>query len=65
MIVGNVRGVNLDEVAFSSFNYHDLTFSATITPPAVPEAATWAMMLVGLGLVGGAMRRRRVAVSFA
>jgi len=26
---------------------------------AVPEPATWAMMLVGFGLVGGAMRRRK------
>jgi len=25
----------------------------------VPEPATWAMMLLGLGLVGGSMRRRR------
>ena len=34
---------------------------------AVPEAATWAMMMVGLGVVGGAMRRRqtKVAVRFA
>jgi hypothetical protein len=33
---------------------------------AVPEPATWAMMLVGFGAVGGAMRRRRrVAVHFA
>lgn len=32
----------------------------------VPEAATWAMMLVGFGLVGGAMRgRRKTAVTFA
>ena len=46
---------------------------AALTPAAVlnlqtapvPEAATWAMMLGGLGLVGGAMRRRRTAVSFA
>ena len=27
---------------------------------AVPEAATWAMMIMGFGLVGGAMRRRRM-----
>jgi hypothetical protein len=28
-------------------------------PPAVPEAATWAMMIVGFGLVGGVARRRK------
>jgi len=33
---------------------------------SVPEPASWAMMLGGFGLVGGAMRsRRRQAVSFA
>jgi hypothetical protein len=34
---------------------------------AVPEPATWAMMIGGMGAVGGAMRRRRVStkVSFA
>lgn len=30
-----------------------------IQPPAVPEPATWAMMIGGFGLVGGAMRRGR------
>jgi len=32
---------------------------------AVPEPASWAMMLGGFGLVGGAMRSRRRTVSFA
>lgn len=27
----------------------------------IPEPATWAMMIVGFGVVGGAMRRRRAA----
>ncbi|MEZ5735103.1 MAG: PEPxxWA-CTERM sorting domain-containing protein [Novosphingobium sp.] len=27
--------------------------------PAVPEPATWAMMLLGFGLIGGAMRSRK------
>lgn len=32
---------------------------------AVPEPASWALMLGGFGLVGGAMRRRKAAVRFA
>ena len=37
---------------------------AQVSP--VPEPATWGMMLVGFGIVGGAMRRRqRTSVSFA
>ena len=32
---------------------------------AVPEPATWAMMIVGFGLVGGAVRRRRASAAFA
>jgi hypothetical protein len=41
-------------------------FSATATAP-VPEPATWAMMVLGFGVAGGAMRRRRstVRVSYA
>jgi hypothetical protein len=31
----------------------------------VPEPASWAMMVGGFGLIGAAMRRRKVAVSFA
>jgi PEP-CTERM motif len=38
-------------------------FSVT---PRVPEPATWAMMLVGFGVVGGALRRRaRMSISYA
>lgn len=32
---------------------------------AVPEPASWAMMVTGFGLAGAAMRRRRTAISFA
>jgi hypothetical protein len=38
-----------------------VTFAAT----AVPEAATWGMMLGGFAMIGATMRRRRTAVRFA
>ena len=43
-------------------NLSHLTFFGTQS--AVPEPATWAMMLVGFGLIGGAMRRRSFKVSY-
>jgi uncharacterized protein YjiK len=33
--------------------------------PAVPEPATWALMIAGFGLVGAGIRRQKVAVRFA
>jgi len=42
------------------------TFTINIPGGAVPEPASWAMMLGGFGLIGGAMRvRRKTAVIFA
>ena len=35
------------------------------TPPAVPEPATWGMMLMGFGAAGYAMRRRRRSTDIA
>jgi hypothetical protein len=40
--------------------------SATVTfeaPSVVPEPASWAMMIAGFGLVGGAQRRRRTGAT--
>lgn len=45
------------------FNYQDLGFvftNVSVIGTAVPEPASWAMMIAGFGLVGAAMRRRRV-----
>lgn len=38
--------------------------AAPVAPP-VPEPATWAMMIGGLGLVGAVLRRRAATASFA
>jgi len=35
------------------------------SPAWVPEPVSWALILGGFGLVGGAMRSRKFAVSFA
>lgn len=35
------------------------------TAAAVPEPAAWSLMLGGFGLIGGALRRRRLSLSFA
>ncbi|WP_368039583.1 PEPxxWA-CTERM sorting domain-containing protein [Sphingomonas sp. ID1715] len=39
----------------NSFEFDNLSVAA------VPEPATWALMIGGFGMVGGAMRRRKVA----
>jgi hypothetical protein len=39
-----------------------VTGNVTISAAAVPEAATWAMMLLGFGAMGLAIRRRRQPV---
>ena len=36
-----------------------------VSMQAVPEPATWGMMIMGFGVVGAAMRRRATKVSFA
>lgn len=56
----------INSYAFETVAGQTITASATI-PPAVPEPATWAMMIGGFGAIGGAMRnrRRKTTVSFA
>lgn len=43
-------------------NAPDYTGQISFTTTAVPEPATWAMMMVGFGMIGAVARRRRAAV---
>lgn len=55
--------IELRARAGSGYTYtlDNLTFSTA----AVPEPASWAMMICGFGLVGSTMRRRRTQVAFS
>lgn len=68
--VANSNLLTFDVGTISSFSFKPTTGTGgflqfddiTLSPAAVaavPEPSTWAMMFLGLGLVGGAMRRRR------
>jgi hypothetical protein len=41
------------------------TFSLIVSAGPIPEPASWAMMIAGFGLIGGAMRRRQGALAAA
>ena len=60
----NLGTFNLTSIVSGSST---LRISQAAVPSAVPEPATWAMMLVGFGMVGAATRyrRRKTAVAFA
>ncbi len=45
----------------SGLNINTQAISGTIDAPAIPEPATWAMLIAGFGLVGSVARRRRTS----
>lgn len=56
--------INLSNTYFAPDSSLQVRFDRGTTPPtdAVPEPATWAMMILGFGLVGAAIRRRKTAM---
>lgn len=65
-LLGSGFTPNVDNLYRVDLTYGDQSVSVSAQIGAdVPEPATWAMMIGGLGLVGGAMRRRTTKVVFA
>ncbi|MHA6722511.1 DUF4394 domain-containing protein [Sphingomonas sp. RS2018] len=63
----NFYTVNLTTGAAARVGGTDGLRNIAVAQPAVaavPEPATWAMLIFGFGMVGSAMRRRRTTVSF-
>jgi hypothetical protein len=66
--LGAQQAESFSSLSFSDFaNLSSLTIrggsefaidNVAISTPAVPEPATWALMIAGFGIVGGALRRR-------
>lgn len=46
-------------------SYFNDSTGVSFVMTAVPEPATWGMMILGFGIVGGAMRRQRMRLSIA
>ena len=65
------QNVGVTNIRISAFPYdfnQGLVTGFNVAVAVVPEATTWAMLIVGFGMVGGAMRvqrRQRVGASFA
>lgn len=49
----------------NNFTVFDNVTLATAATAAVPEPATWALMMLGFGLIGASLRSRRTKVAFA
>lgn len=58
------RTYRFETGSFNSFgSYTSLDNDATLTLSAVPEAATWLMLVIGFGLIGAKLRRRQAIVA--
>ena len=49
--------------SYNDFVVDDISFTGPAVAQAVPEPATWAMMMLGFGALGGMMRRRQKATA--
>ena len=69
LFTGSINNPTFKMGSFALTQYNGTgTYTLTIAPTAtgaVPEPASWAMMIAGFGLVGGTLRSARRTVAFA
>lgn len=60
---GPISGVHFTSTTFDAPVFADgsVRFVSTAVTPGIPEPATWATMMLGFGLLGATMRRRRLS----
>ena len=61
LTAGQKVGLGIDRGGAGNNYYNDSTFFSGTISGAVPEPASWALMLGGFGIAGASMRRRRNA----
>lgn len=57
------RGIDGGGIGIKSFVLSGSYIVMSANSTVVPEAATWAMMIAGFGLVGASLRRRQAAIA--
>lgn len=55
------QSIQVDRVVFAMNGFHSGSVADINLEGGVPEPASWALMLTGFGLLGGALRRRPMA----
>ena len=63
VLEAGVRNIDDPDASYSSQLLLDNVSIAAVPTTAVPEPATWALMIGGFGAAGAMLRRRRVAIT--
>jgi len=50
---------------FDGFSGGDASYAGTLSFAAVPEPSVWLMMILGIGIAGAGLRRRRPVVTYS
>ena len=58
-LFGGVLTLDLRDTLWTADSTFQIDFAEPVTPPSVPEPATWATMFIGFATAASVMRRRR------